>query len=138
MGSDGRVEVRAFTEKVSDSTIRYQLTVLKDSVLVWIEQAGADDEDGAMPSKAKGSLASLAAAMPGMTGYDGLPATSTMVGRGTDVVSERLAARLAKRCGIPVFACVNITDAEDVANHVVFSRVLRELETAGVLQDESS
>lgn len=136
MGSEERIEVRAFTEKVSDSVIRYQVTVLKDSILVWIEQVEESDGDGNSLARPKGSLGCLAASMPGMTGYDGLPATSTIVGRRTDVVSERLAARLAKRCGIPVFASVNITDAEDVANHVVFSRVLRELEQVGVLTDE--
>lgn len=136
MGSEERIEVRAFTEKVSDSVIRYQLTVLKDSIVVWIEQVEENEGDGNSLARPKGSLGCMAASMPGISGYDGLPATSTLVGRQTDIVSERLAARLAKRCQIPVFASVNISDAEDVANHVVFSRVLRELEQVGVLKGE--
>lgn len=116
------MEVRAFTETISDTAVRYQITIMKESILVWIHQV--DKQSGGNQA----SLPRLAASLPGTPGNDGMPAATVILGSRSDVSSEQLAARLARRYGIAVYACVSLGDVADLGSDVVFSRVVRELQ----------
>lgn len=130
------MEIRAFTEAIADTAIRYQITLMDNSVMIWVQQASAGGGSGATGS---GSLPYLAVSMPAVAGYDGLPAATTILhGRDHDVSSERMASRLARRCGIPIYACIDLGDVANVAADIVFRRLVRELEAAGIASGSSS
>lgn len=125
------VQVYAFTEAIADSAVRYQIMVMHGSAMVRVQQA--DAAPGAGNKVSMGSIRNLAAAMPTATGHDGLPATAAIVGCHKKSGSERLASRPAKRCGMAVYACVDLGDTEDVAADAVFGRVVRELDRLKVI-----
>lgn len=125
------VQVYAFTDAIADTAVRYQITVMHASVIVWVQQT--DPAAAAGNKVTMGSMPHLAAAMPTATGHDGLPATAAIVGCHHNSASERFASRLAKRCGVPVYACVDLGDTEDVAADAVFGRVVRELDRLKVI-----
>lgn len=126
------MEVRAFTEAISDTAVRYQITIMKESMLVWIHQV--DKTSGASEQATFGRLT---ASFPGAAGQDGLPAATVVLGGRSDVSSERLAARLARRYGVAVYASVYLGDVADVLSDLVFSRVVRELQTLDVFANRS-
>lgn len=132
------VEIRAFTEGIADTLVRYQVTVMEGSVLIWAQQQAdtvvpeGSNGGGSGGMKGMGSFPRLAAAMPGIAGYDGLPAATAVLGGNSDAASEHMASRLARRYGIPVYACVDLGDVADVAADAVFGRLVRELDAAGV------
>lgn len=114
-----KMEVLAFTEQIADARIRYQVIQMKDSSFVWAQLVGSG-QDG-------GSLRSLSVSMPSRTNASLPPATTAMPGRGA-VISRGIAQKLTKRCGIPVYACIDLP--EDVGGVLVESivqRILREL-----------
>lgn len=119
------MQVYAFTEAVNDTAVRFQLTVMADSVLVWIQQV---DGAGGRGASKRGSMSRLAASMPATKGFDGLPAATVILGDHTDQSSERFAARLALRCRIAVFASVDLGDLADVGADLIYKRVYRELD----------
>lgn len=124
--TETRMQVHGFTEKVNDTGVRFQVTCMKDSVLIWIQQVSGGSGGG--------SFRRMAAAMPGTAGFDGLPATTAVLGGYTEAIgSERLAARLARRCDAAVYACVDVGDLGEVAGDLIFSRVLRLLDGLGMV-----
>lgn len=129
------IEIRAFTEPIADTAVRFQITLMDKSVMLWVQQA---DVNGGDNRNRLGSMSKLAAAMPGMSGCDGLPAATALLGSRDQASSEIFASRIAKRCGVAVFACIDLGDALDVAMDSVFGRIVKELESLGVVRVSSA
>lgn len=121
-------KVVAFTEAIADTAVRFQLTLLRDSVLVWVQQF-----DPAASSSAAATMPTLAVATPAIAGCDGLPATTSLLRvAAAHSESERFASRIAKRCGITVYASINLGDTADVAADLVFGRIINRLQELGM------
>lgn len=115
------MEVVAFTEQLADVRIRYQVTYMRDSAFVWAQAVD--------PSGGAGSLPSLSLSLSSNTGASGLPAATTVLRGPAAAVSRGVAAKLAKRCGMPVYACVDLPgEAADVLADAVTKRLVRELD----------
>lgn len=115
------MEVVAFTEQLADMRVRYQLLYLRDSAFVWAQAA---DSSGGI-----GSLPSLSLSLPSPTASSAMPAATTVLRGPAASVSRGVAAKLAKRCGMPVYACVDLPgEAGDVLAEAVTKRLVRELD----------
>lgn len=145
------MHIRAFTESVSDAHVRYQVTVMRESAMIWAQVSpggpsttGGDTAgDIAVNSTNNvgsvfhgpqgGAMPRLCVALPNAQGDDGLPAATTVFGSRAEAVhAERIAARLARRTGLAIYACVELGDMGDLLTEVVVRRVLRELDEVGV------
>ncbi|CAN8070245.1 unnamed protein product [Agarophyton chilense] len=119
------MEVTAFTDQLADLRMRYQITYMKDSVMVWVQPT----TDGSL-----GSLSCLAICMGLCVNDEALPPASTVFAT-TDHISSTshgFAQKLSKRCGLAVYACIDIPDSAAVLEDNIFRRVLRELERHGL------
>ena len=115
--SEENMDVVAFTEEISDLRVRYQLTYMKDSCWIWV-QAG---------SEGPGNLRALSLATPRIMDGETLPPGTTILGGGADAASQGIAQKLASRCGITVWASIDLSGAE-VVESVVFRRLLQEIQ----------
>lgn len=119
------MEIRAFTDTISDTAVRYQMTKMRDTLLLFVShQTGGG---GGGDTTAATGLPSLAMSMRGTHSNDGLPAATLLLGPHSNSDSERLAARLAQRCGLCVFASIDVGPLGHMAVDAIFARVIREV-----------
>ena len=116
------MEVSAFTEQVADLSIRYQIIFMKDSAMIWVQTAAEETI---------GSLTSLAVSMPKIIGGDTLPPATTVVGGDADATSQNIAQKLSRRCGIAVWACVDLPEEAAVIEELVMRRILQAFSEKG-------
>lgn len=120
------MEVTAFTEQVADLRVRYQLTFMSDSLLVWVQPAvGA----------AQGSFSALSICMPRKLPNEALPpATSIIASSASAEASSRLfAQKLANRARIAVYASIQLPDDIALLEERIFTRVLSELQSRNLI-----
>ncbi|KAI0560801.1 Proteasome assembly chaperone 4 [Gracilaria domingensis] len=120
------MEVVAFTDQLADLRMRYQITLMKDSVMVWVQPT----TDGSL-----GSFSTLSISMGHSVSDEVLPSASTIFATTAHTASTSygFAQKLSKRCGLAVYACVDIPDDAAVLEDAIFRRVLDELRIRGVV-----
>ena len=103
-----------------ESVVRYQITYLDRSVLIWV------GVDGTASACSMESLAASfpAASIPGVS--RDLPAGTGLLGGSRCEISKRVASMLATRLGMPVYASIQLEDDSFVV-HQVLERLLKEL-----------
>lgn len=120
------MEVISFTDSLADLRIRYQITYMRESVLIWtqIVPAEASDKVGSMPQ--------LSLAMPSIKGGDYLPPATNIIGGGANDTSRNVAQKLAKRFGIAVYASIDHGGDPGLEVEVILKRLTRELQNKGL------
>lgn len=115
------MQVTSFTEEIADARIRYQVLYLTDSVFVWAQTSPANGGAGSLPS--------LSLSLPGASAGP-LPPAATVLPGAAAAVSQGIAAKLAKRYRMPVYACVDL-GGEGILAHAVMKRLVREIDGSG-------
>ncbi|PXF45937.1 hypothetical protein BWQ96_04298 [Gracilariopsis chorda] len=116
------MEVIAFTEQMADLRMRYQLTLMNDSVFVWV-QPTTDSSQGSLPN--------LSISLGQALQNESLPSATTIFAAAPTAAakSRAFAQKLAKRTSLAVYACVDLPDDAAVLENTIFTRVLTQLQT---------
>lgn len=124
------MEVIAFTEQLADLRMRYQLILMKHSVLVWVQPT---------TQSAQGSLPSLSISLGQALANESLPSATTIFASAPTAAanSRAFAQKLAKRTSLAVYACVDLPDDAAVLETAVFTRVLTQLQQHNLVSANS-
>lgn len=121
------MRIDAFTEEIADMVIRYSITYLQDSALIWVQAKGSETN-----YNGKGSMPILAGSMgQGRIGRDqnGIPAGMIILGDLEEgSLSKEWSKKLAKRYKIAIYSCVDIGQEGMVIAENILRRLLKELD----------